>query len=101
MRLKKIHCVPALLFGLLFFGCASNNQMTDNTTLTYANFRSSQKSFLSSDGTLKYIDKGEGKVILLLHGIPTSSWLYSKIINGLISEGYRVIAPDMLRFGSN
>lgn len=101
MKLKKIQCIPTLLFGFLFFGCASNNQMTDNTTLTYANFRNSQKSFLSSDGTLKYIDKGEGKVILLLHGIPTSSWLYRKMINGLISEGYRVIAPDMLGFGSS
>ena len=59
-----------------------------------------QHSFLSSKGTLKYIDKGEGDVLLLLHGIPTSGWLYRKMIDEL-SKHYRVIVPDMLGFGSS
>ena len=67
----------------------------------YKNFRASQKSFNSSDGKIKYIDKGEGEVILLLHGIPSSSWLYRKMIDGLVDGGYRVIAPDMLGFGNS
>jgi pimeloyl-ACP methyl ester carboxylesterase len=68
--------------------------------LTYAQFRSEQKSFLSTHGILKYIDKGYGEVIVLLHGIPTSGWLYRKMIERL-SENYRVIVPDMLGFGSS
>ncbi len=67
----------------------------------YPAFREQQHAFKSEDGTLTYIDQGEGPVILLLHGIPTSSWLYRKMIPGLVAAGYRVIAPDMLGFGSS
>ncbi|WP_456438871.1 alpha/beta fold hydrolase [Psychroserpens sp.] len=68
--------------------------------MTYSQFRNTQQSFLSSYGSLKYIDKGEGDVLLLLHGIPTSGWLYRKMIDEL-SNNYRVIIPDMLGFGSS
>ena len=69
--------------------------------LTYKKFRAKQKSYQSSDGAIKYIDQGEGDVILLLHGIPTSSWLYRKMVDDLVAGGHRVIAPDMLGFGSS
>ena len=68
--------------------------------MTYSEFRNEQQSFLSLHGTLKYIDKGQGEVIVLLHGIPTSGWLYRKMIDEL-SQHYRIIAPDMLGFGSS
>ncbi|OUR91228.1 alpha/beta hydrolase [Flavobacteriales bacterium 34_180_T64] len=67
---------------------------------TYAQFRKEQQSFLSSDGTIKYIDRGQGEVLVLLHGVPTSGWLYRKMIEQL-SQNYRVIVPDMLGFGSS
>ena len=69
--------------------------------LMYTDFRSSQKSYQSSDGRINYIDEGEGPVILLLHGVPSSSWLYRKMIPELVASGYRVIAPDMLGFGAS
>ena len=68
--------------------------------MNYQSFRNSQKTFKSSDGNIKYIDQGTGDVILLLHGIPASSWLYRKMIDSL-SVNYRVIAPDMLGFGTS
>ena len=68
--------------------------------MNYQDFRTQQHSFQSSNGNIKYIDKGKGDVIVLLHGIPTSSWLYRKMIDEL-AENYRVIAPDMLGFGSS
>ena len=68
--------------------------------MNYTQFRNQQSSFLSSQGDIKYIDQGKGDVIVLLHGIPTSGWLYRKMINEL-SQNYRVIAPDMLGFGSS
>jgi pimeloyl-ACP methyl ester carboxylesterase len=101
MKLKKTHFITGFIFAFTFSNCSSNKNMVNSSTLTYSKFKATQKSFLSSDGTLKYIDKGEGKVILLLHGIPTSSWLYRKMIDGLVEEGYRVIAPDMLGFGNS
>jgi pimeloyl-ACP methyl ester carboxylesterase len=67
----------------------------------YSNFRAAQKTFNSKDGDVKYIDRGEGPVILLLHGVPSSSWLYRRMIDGLVDGGYRVIAPDMLGFGNS
>lgn len=68
--------------------------------MNYSQFRLEQHSFQSPEGELKYIDKGQGEVIVLLHGVPTSSWLYRKMIDHL-SKTYRVIAPDMLGFGSS
>ena len=46
------------------------------------------------------MDKGEGEVLLLLHGVPTSGWLYRHMIDTL-AKSYRVIAPDMLGYGSS
>ena len=70
-------------------------------TITYEAFRERQKSFLSEDGEIKFIDEGSGPALLLLHGIPTSGWLYRKMITPLVDEGYRVIVPDMLGFGGS
>lgn len=67
----------------------------------YLEFRKQLKSYPSQDGNMTYFDEGEGACILLLHGVPTSSWLYRKIIPFLLSEGYRVIAPDMLGYGGS
>lgn len=68
---------------------------------TYDAFRTQQKSFKSENGVIRYIDKGSGPVILLLHGIPTSGWLYRKMVDPIAEKGFRVIAPDMLGFGSS
>lgn len=68
--------------------------------MTYSQFKSQQKQFNSKDGNINYIDKGKGDVIVLLHGVPTSGWLYRHMIDEL-SKNYRVIAPDMLGFGSS
>ncbi len=75
--------------------------MKSEKEMTYQQFRSNQKTFNSETGKIKYVDRGEGEVILLLHGVPSSSWLYRKMIDGLVNKGYRVIAPDMLGFGSS
>jgi haloalkane dehalogenase len=50
-----------------------------------------------------YIDEGprDGQVILLMHGEPTWSYLYRKMIPPLAAAGYRVIAPDLIGFGKS
>ncbi len=53
------------------------------------------------DGKIAYIDQGSGPIILLVHGVPTSSYLYRKVIPKLIKSGYRVIAPDLLGYGAS
>ncbi|MEL6971825.1 MAG: haloalkane dehalogenase [Bacteroidota bacterium] len=47
---------------------------------------------------MHYVDEGSGETILLLHGEPSWSYLYRKMIPGL-AEKYRVIAFDWLGFG--
>lgn len=48
-----------------------------------------------------YVDEGPGEapVALLLHGEPTWSYLYRKMIPPLLEAGYRCIAPDHIGFG--
>jgi hypothetical protein len=48
-----------------------------------------------------YVDEGpaDGEVVLLLHGQPSWSYLYRKMIPVLVDAGYRVIAMDHLGMG--
>lgn len=92
-----------LFVGLLNWSCASP-KMNIKQDSPYAKFIAQQKTFTLSIGkNLHYIDQGEPneKVILLVHGVPTSSWLYRKMIPLLVDNGYRVIAPDMLGYGQS
>jgi pimeloyl-ACP methyl ester carboxylesterase len=91
-----------VMCALLFVACKpyQSTIMRDNQ-ITYDSFRENQTSFNTSEGAIKYIDRGQGPAILLLHGVPTSGWLYRNMIDPLVEAGYRVIAPDMLGFGSS
>ncbi|MFB0979649.1 MAG: haloalkane dehalogenase [Alteromonadaceae bacterium] len=48
-----------------------------------------------------YLDEGpkDASPLLLMHGEPSWSYLYRKIIAILVNAGYRVIAPDLIGFG--
>jgi haloalkane dehalogenase len=50
---------------------------------------------------MHYVDAGpsDGPVVLLLHGQPTWSYLYRKVIGVLVDAGLRAIAPDNIGFG--
>lgn len=50
---------------------------------------------------LHFLDEGprDGQVVLLMHGEPSWSFLYRKMIKGLVETGHRVIAPDLIGFG--
>lgn len=52
---------------------------------------------------MHYVDEGpaDGKLILLLHGQPSWSYLYRHMITPLAAAGYRVIAPDLVGFGKS
>jgi haloalkane dehalogenase len=47
---------------------------------------------------MHYLDEGDGDPVLLLHGEPTWSFLYRKLIPPLVRVG-RCIAPDYFGFG--
>lgn len=60
--------------------------------------------FRHSDGTplrVHYLDEGpdDGPIALLMHGEPSWSYLYRKMIPVLTGAGVRCIAPDLVGFG--
>lgn len=50
---------------------------------------------------IHYVDEGppDAPVVLLLHGQPSWSYLYRRMIPILAGAGFRVIAPDLVGFG--
>jgi haloalkane dehalogenase len=50
---------------------------------------------------MHYVDEGSGPVVLLLHGEPSWSYLYRKMIPVLVDNGFRVLAPDLIGFGKS
>ena len=50
---------------------------------------------------IHYLDEGprDGEPILCMHGQPSWSYLYRKMVPFLTEAGYRVIAPDLVGFG--
>ena len=60
-----------------------------------------EKRFQDVDGKrIAYVEQGEGDPIVLLHGNPTSSYLWRNVIPELIGSG-RVIAPDLIGQGDS
>jgi haloalkane dehalogenase len=48
---------------------------------------------------LAHLDEGEGRPVVFLHGEPTWSFLWRKVIAVVREAGYRCIAPDLPGFG--
>jgi haloalkane dehalogenase len=57
-------------------------------------------NWLDLDGLrMHYVDEGGGGPVLLLHGEPTWSFLWRKLIPPLTASGRRAVAPDLIGFG--
>jgi len=83
--------------------------------MTIASLRTPEERFQSLDGfpyepryqdvgdglRMAYVDEGprDGAVILMLHGEPTWSYLYRKMIPIFARAGMRAVAPDLIGFG--
>jgi haloalkane dehalogenase len=56
--------------------------------------------YTQQDGLrLAHIDEGDGPPVVLLHGEPTWSFLWRKVIGPLVEAGHRCLAPDLPGFG--
>lgn len=49
---------------------------------------------------MAYIDEGQGRPIVFLHGNPASSYLWRNIIP-YVTDGHRAIAPDLMGMGDS
>ena len=56
-----------------------------------------------------YVDEGDrgdgrgasGETVVLLHGQPSWSFLYRRVVPPLVAAGHRVVAPDLVGFGKS
>jgi len=105
-----IACIAALGGGLIYY---PDDHKPDNEPQSlhgeyqlpanYDAHRRQQQSFSTIDGTIAFTDHGhesDAQVIVLLHGVPTSSWMYRKLIPQLQTR-MRVISVDLLGYGSS
>jgi haloalkane dehalogenase len=59
-----------------------------------------EPSYRELDGLrLAHVDEGEGHPIVLVHGEPTWSFLWRKLLPPLLEAGFRCIVPDHPGFG--
>ena len=56
------------------------------------------RRFETAEGAMSYLDEGSGPAVVLVHGTPTWSFLWRRIVRHLAPR-HRVIAPDHLGFG--
>ena len=59
----------------------------------YVEIRPGQKVFVREEGP------AGGEVVLMIHGVPSSSYLYSKFFTPLVKKGYRAISYDFPGMG--
>lgn len=52
---------------------------------------------------LHFVDEGprDATPVLMMHGEPSWSFLYRKMIGPVVAAGYRVLAPDLIGFGKS
>jgi haloalkane dehalogenase len=56
--------------------------------------------YRDADGLrLAHIDEGDGTSVVFVHGEPTWSFLWRKVIDPVLAAGHRCIAPDHAGFG--
>ncbi len=50
-----------------------------------------------------FIDEGprDAPVVLMMHGEPSWSYLYRKMVAPVVAAGFRVVAPDLIGFGKS
>ena len=86
-----------------YVGQKNRNRARNYHSKTIEEHREHLKYIKTNGGLMAYLDLGEKEnpPIMLVHGVPTSSWLYRHMAQLLVEKGYRVIAPDLLGFGAS
>ncbi|MEL7481892.1 MAG: alpha/beta fold hydrolase [Pseudomonadota bacterium] len=104
----RLFPIGLALFTALLAACSSPPERSLGAAVaplytvpaTYQDHRDQQQALVIDGQTLAYTDHGDGPALVLLHGVPTSSWMYRKLIPELQAE-FRVITVDFLGYGSS
>ena len=87
-----------LLFSLTLSTCVMAQTFND---ISYETWTNQLKKVELNGEYLAYFDDGQGPTLLMIHGVPTSSWLYRHMAVELVEKGFRVIIPDMMGYGQS
>ncbi|MGL5987696.1 MAG: alpha/beta fold hydrolase [Burkholderiales bacterium] len=90
--------VALLSLSLLVAGCASQATLDCVYSVERTLSGVSEKSLQVGDHNWVYAEKGEGEVVLLLHGFGASKEVWMRMV-GDMPRGYRYIMPDLTGFG--
>ena len=75
------------------------NPAEETTLPIMPEYRFRRNFYTRSDGLmLHYVDEGQGPPVVMLHGNPTWSFMYRRLIAGLCGR-YRCLAPDHMGMG--
>lgn len=55
--------------------------------------------FSSAQGRIHYLTRGRGQQVVLVHGNPTWSFLWRRVMGELDPNLFKVIAPDLMNLG--
>src|SRR5881396_3267060 len=55
----------------------------------------SEGSVQANGITFTYLEEGEGRLVLLLHGFPDNAATWDRVMPSLVDAGYRTVAPFM------
>ena len=100
----------AILAGIIGFGLYLTTLKADPTVKperqmseVWADYPFTSHYIEVNGSKMHYIDEGdpEGPVFLLLHGNPTSSYLWRNVLPPIAQSGARVIAVDNIGFGAS
>lgn len=87
--------------SFLKYSAAAVALLNSPTTLFAVGSNPSAKSKMTVLGhEMAYIDEGEGRPVVFLHGNPASSYLWRNIIPH-VSGSHRAIAPDLMGMGDS
>ena len=94
--------IIVIFLSLIFFGVYSIFNPPGEKYKAYNEYVATLDLFDVDGENLYYYDSKKGKKnILLIHGIPTNSWLWRDLAEKLEQKDYRVIAPDLIGFGNS
>lgn len=99
--MKKILIAILIIIGIAFiYTKLDKTPSIENISQNLLDWKSKEQIFEHQGNKLSYHDSGDSskKIIVLLHGYPTSSYDWNSIWSEL-SSNYRLIAMDMLGFG--
>jgi pimeloyl-ACP methyl ester carboxylesterase len=74
--------------------------MSDRTVEQVIEEHKASGKFITVEGLKTFVlDWGEGEAVFCIHGVPTSSYLFRKVLKGLANNGLRGIAIDLPGLG--